>query len=456
MRPARAFLRRAASAAAASLCALALAAHASAQTLLRDAEIENYLRDYSDPLFEAAGLVPANVDIYLVGDRSLNAFVAGGSNVFVHTGLITEADTPNQLEGVLAHETGHIAGAHLARGADAIAAAGRPAMLSLVLGAALIAAGAPPEAGIAAVGLGQSVGLGSFLAYSQGQESAADQMAATYLDAVGSSGDGLVEFFGKLSNRQLLTSRRIDPYMQTHPLAARRQDRLAERTASNGHPGDTPEEVERLRMIQAKINGFIDEPYTTLRRYPLSDQSAPARYARAVAYYRASDLGQASREIDRLIAAEPDNPYFAELKGQMLFEHGRIAESVAPHRRSVELAPDEPLLRVNLGRALVATEEPAAVEEAVGVLNVALDMEPGNVFGWTELARAQARLGREELASLAQAEAYFAIGNLPEAHRFATRAAAALKAGTPEHTQALDVVNASVDAARRARGKRRR
>ena len=197
----------------------------------------------------------------------------------------------------------------------------------------------------------------------------------------------------------------------------------------------------------------MDAPYTTLRRYPLADQSLPARYARAVAYYRASDLPKATKEIDRLIAEQPENPYFAELKGQMLFEHGRVRESVEPHRRSVALAPDAALLRVNLARALVATEERESVEEAVGILGVALDMEPENGFGWTELARAHARLGDEALASLAQAEAFYAWGALPEAHRFASRARDMLEEGTRPHQQALDILNASRDAAAKARAR---
>ena len=181
----------------------------------------------------------------------------------------------------------------------------------------------------------------------------------------------------------------------------------------------------------------------------------PARYARAVAYYRASDLAKATTEIDRLIEEQPDNPYFAELKGQMLFEHGKVREAIEPHRRSVALSPDAALLRINLARALVATEERANVEEAARILGVALDMEPKNGFGWTELARAQARLGDEALASLAQAEAFFAFGDLAEAHRFATRAQGMLEPGTNAHQQANDIINASRDAAARARGRRR-
>ena len=446
----RSGLRRAAAGALGLAAGLALAGVAAAQSILRDAEIEAYLADYAHPLMEAAGVDPAGIDILLIGDDTLNAF-AGPGVMGMHTGLITTAETPNQIEGVLAHEVGHLAGAHAVRSAEAYARAGRPALMSLVLGAALIAAGAPPEAGIGTIGLGQNVARANILSYSRGQESAADQLGASYLEQVGSSTDGLVEFFGILSNRQLISARRIPPYALTHPLGQARMSRLRERAEANTAPGDTEDEVHRLRMIQAKINGFMDAPYTTLRRYPLADQSKPARYARAVAYYRASDLDAAMREIGRLVEAEPDNPYFAELLGQMLFEHGRVAEAVAPHRRSVSLAPQHPILKVNLARALVATEEEASVREAIGLLNVALDLEPDNAFAWTELARAQARLGNEPAAALAQAEAYYQRRALPEAHRFATLAAEQFEPGSPEHTQALDIVGASVDAARRAR-----
>ncbi len=428
-------------------------APARSQTLLRDAEIETWLRDYSEPLFEAAGLNADAVQTYLVGDPSLNAFVTAGLRVFVHTGLITAADNPNQIEGVLAHETGHLAGGHQQRGAEARAVAGRSAMLSLVLGAAVIAAGGAPEAGIGIMGLGQNIGLTEYLAYNRGQEAAADQAAVGYLETVGSSGQGLVEFFNKLSNRQLITSRRIDPYLLTHPLAIKRMAALRDRVAEqdNFDVQDSEEEMFRLRMIQAKINGFMQDPQSTMRQYPLRDQSPPARYARAVAYYRASQLPQATREIERLIESDPDNPYFWELKGQMLFEHGRIAEAVEPHRQSVAFGPQYALLKINLGRALVALEDEAKMTEAVEVLRAALRQEPDNSFASSELARADSYQGDEGLAHLAQAQAFYAGRNLPEAHRFATRARDALTPGTPEHLQALDIIVASEDIARRAR-----
>lgn len=428
---------------------------AHAQTLLRDAEIEQFLWDMSEPLFRAAGLEPQAVDIYIVGDSSLNAFVTAGQKVFVHTGLIQAADTPNQIEGVIAHETGHIAGGHQQRGADAFAKSARPAMLSLVLGAAAIAAGAPPEAGLVIAGAGQNAAIGNYLAYSRGQEAAADQAAVAYLDHTGRSVEGLIQFFDKLSNRQLISSRKPEAYLLTHPLPIKRMSALREQLASEAPDvgKDSEEEIFRLRMIQAKIDGFVQNPQATIRAYPLRDQSAPARYARAVAYYRDSQLDSALREIDRLIADDPKNPFFQELKGQMLFEHGKLRASVPPHRRSVELAPQYALLKINLARALVAQESKPEVAEGITLLKAALVQEPGNSFAWQELARAYALQGNEPLAALSQAEAFFATGRTPQAHRFASIARDKLEAGTPEHLRALDIIRASEDDARRARGR---
>lgn len=421
--------------------ALACIGQASAQVLLRDAEIEQWLDDYARPLFKAAGLPADQINILLIGDPTPNAF-AGGLNMGIHTGLITSADTPNQIEGVIAHETGHIAGGHTARSDEALSAAARPMLLSLVLAAGAIAAGAP-EAGIGILGLGQTVGLANILKYSRGQEASADQAAVTYLDAVHHSSEGIIEFFGKLRNSEILTNRRINPYLQSHPLSNQRITALTERAGKSPYfdVKDAPDEIERLKLIQAKINGFMQETNVTLRQYPLSDQSDPARYARAVAYYRGAFIDKALKEIDYLIQRYPNDPYYHELKGQMLFEFGRVEESIPSHRRSVELAPDKALLRINLGRALVATEDPARYPEAVKVLKAALLIEPDNAFGWSELARAYGGQGEDAMADLATAEARFHAGAKGEAARFAQRAKAGLKPGTPEWREASDIIS---------------
>lgn len=416
---------------------------ASAQSLLRDAEIEQWIDDYSRPLFAAAGLPADQIEILLIGDATPNAF-AGGLTMGIHTGLITSADTPNQIEGVIAHETGHIAGGHSARSDEMVALATRPIILSLVLGAAAIAAGAP-QAGIGILGLGQTIGLAEALTYSRGQEASADQAAVTYLDATQKSSAGLIDFFGKLRNLEIISSRRANPYLRSHPLSNQRITGLTERATTSPYydKEDSPEEIARLKLIQAKINGFLQDVNVTLRQYPGTDQSDPAHYARAVAYYRASQIEKAEREIDHLIAADGANPYYHELKGQMLFEFGRVPESIEPHRKSVELAPTKALLRINLGRSLVGTEDVAMYPEAVKELKAALLIEPDNSFGWFELARAYGGLGQESLADLATAESRFHAGARGEAALFARRAKTGLKPGTPEYRQAVDIIAAA-------------
>lgn len=419
-------------------------APASAQTILRDTEIEQFLDDYSRPVFRAAQIPADQIEILLIGDQSFNAF-AGGLLMGVNSGLITISDTPSQIQGVIAHEAGHIAGGHTTRSDEAYASAARPMLLSLVLAAGAIAAGAP-DAGIGILGLGQTIGIANALKYSRAQESSADQAALTYLDAIGRSGNGLIESFEKLRNEQLIHGGRINPYMQTHPLAVQRVTALQERARQSKYfdVKDSPEEIARLRLIQAKIKGFMQDVNSTLREYPLSDQSEPAHYARAVAYYRSADLDRALKEVNTLLENHPENPYFQELKGQMLFEFGRVAESIEPHRKSTELKPGKALLLINYGRALAATEEPENLELAVKELKSALLIESDNSFGWFELARAYGALGQEPLADLAMAESRYNVGAKPDAAKFAMRARNGLKKGTPEWRQATDIIVASI------------
>jgi predicted Zn-dependent protease len=431
-------------AAAAAIMAVAASDAAQAQSVLRDAEIEQFLDDYSLPVFRAAGIPADQIQILIIGDQTLNAF-AGGLIMGVNTGLLTISDTPSQIQGVIAHEAGHIAGGHSARSDDMMAAATRPMLLSLVLAAGAIAAGAP-DAGIGILGLGQTVGIANALKYSRGQESAADQAALTYLEAIGRSGSGLIESFSKMRNEQLIHGQRVNPYMQSHPLAVQRITALEERARAGRYfeVKDSPEEIERLRLIQAKIRGFMQDVNVTLRQYPLSDQSDAAKYARSVAYYRSADIERALNEIDKLLATHPENPYYNELKGQMLFEYGRVAESIEPHRKSVDLAPDKALLLINLGRAEAATDDPVRVADAVKNLKAALLLEPDNSFGWFELARAYGALDNEPLANLAMAESRYHEGAKPDAAQFAMRARSALKKGSPEWRQATDIIVASL------------
>ena len=418
-------------------------AQAQSISLLRDTEIETFLDDYSRPLMEVAGVNPDSIEILLVNDPSLNAF-AGGRYMGFHTGLLTIADTPNEVEAVIAHEVAHLAGGHSASRADAFAAASRPVILSLLLAAGAVAAGAP-EAGIGLLGLGQTVGTANALRFTRGQEATADQSSITYLDALGKSSKGALELWSKVRNSQIIRGRRINPYMQTHPLANDRLTALQQRAEASPyfHVEDSPEEIHRLHLIQAKIYGFLHDTNEVLRRYPLSDQSEPAHYARAVAYYRQSKIDEAIGEIQTLTEARPDHPYFHELKGQILFEYGRTVEAVEPYKRAIELRPDVALFRISLGRALLASNEPAMMREATKHFERALILERDNAFGWFELARAYGALGDEAMANLATAESRYHAGAHADANVFARRAIARLERGSTEWRQAMDIILAT-------------
>ena len=437
-----AFGRRIAEAAVA-LGALALitATPAAAQGLIRDAEIEETLRVYTNPLLEAAGLDPADVDLYIVNDASVNAFVAGGQNIFVHTGLILRADSPNEVIGVLAHETGHISGGHGARRSQDMQRALGPMLLSIGLGVLAIAAGAP-DAGAALISGSSAFGMGEIVRHTQVQESSADQAALQFLDATGQSGRGLISFFNTQIRPYEFMSRRAPPWMMTHPFSSDRVEALRERvqSAENYNATDSEENLRRFRFMQAKLVGFIQTQGQTLARYPLRDTSQPARYARAVAYYRVSDLTRARGELDVLMREDPNNPYFQELMGQILFENGRAEESIAYHRRSLELVPNQPLLQINLARALNAAEGRAGTDESIALLQAAVAREPDNAYAWRELAQARDLRGEEGLAQLASAEQNFALGDYNSALSFAERARRTLPRNTPSYQRANDIV----------------
>jgi len=426
----------------AALALVALsAAPAAAQGLIRDSEIEDTLRVYTTPLLQAAGLDPNDVSIYIVGDNSLNAFVAGGQNIFVHTGLILAADTPNELIGVLAHETGHIAGGHLARQREAVNKSMRTALISIGLGLLAIASGAP-DAGAVLMASSQNFAMGNMVRHTQVQESAADQAALDYLVRTGQSPRGLIDFFNKNVRPYEFMVRRMPPYLMTHPFTSDRVEALRQNV--QGSPlydvRDSEDYLERFRFMQAKLVGFILTQGETLARYPLSDTSQPARYARAVAYYRSSDLPRARQEMAVLMREEPQNPYFQELMGQILFENGRAEEALPYNRRALELEPGDALLQVALARALIAANGREGADEAVPLLQAAIDNESDNAYAWRELASAREIRGERSLAELASAELNFSVGNYPAAVSFAERARRELPRNTPSYQRATDIV----------------
>jgi predicted Zn-dependent protease len=361
----RQLVRHIAAAAAGAAALLGLSPAAHAQGLIRDTEIEAVMRDYADPLIAAAGLDVQSVDFYLIGDDSFNAFVTGGQNIFMHTGAIVIADRPLEIKGVIAHEIGHISGAHIARSQEA--ARGSMATMAATVGLGIIAALAGEGgAGAALIASGSQFAQLDFLAYTRSQEAAADQAALSYLEATGQSAQGLIATFERFRYQEVMSNQRRMEYFRSHPLSSQRIDAMRRRAEASPYfeREDTPEEIAELRRIQAKIIGFLYPPGQTFTRFPESDQSLPARYARSVAFYKEGRLERAREEIALLLEMEPDNPFFHELDGQMLYESGEVEASIAPYERAVELMPEAELIRIALAASLVAAGGEDNLEKA--------------------------------------------------------------------------------------------
>lgn len=453
-RPARrpSMIRNASLAAVAAL-SLALAAtpvarveaQSNAISLIRDAEIEAILRKDTDPILVAAGLQPKDVNLYLVGENDLNAFVSGGQNIFLNTGLIIKTENPNQLIGVIAHETGHIASGHLVRQNEAMRGATATRMLTFGLG--ILAAIAAPDPS-AAAGLFYSADYFAALqmmSYTRVQESAADQAAAKFIEKSGASGKGLVDFFNNFRSQEVFSEMRRYPYFRSHPLSSDRIGALRERvtSASNFAVTDTPEAMEEHLIMVAKLKAFMNFPQKTYQDYPDTDQTFPAKYARAIAHYKALETERAITDIDAMLKDHPTNPYLWELKGQVLFESGRAAEAEEPYRKSVELAPDQPLLGISLSQTLLALKKEGSVDDAIVFLDKALRQEDDNPMGWRLLAEAYERKGDAGMARLATAEMNYSLGQLAPARNFGMRARELLTEGTPQYRRANDIINAA-------------
>ena len=431
---------------AAAVCSATLPSTAwaqpSAPQTIRDTEIEEILHQESDPVFAAAGLNPKDVDIVIIQDKDLNAGTATGQLIGINTGLILRTENPNELAGVMAHETGHAAAGHPVRGEAEMQRAGlAPMILTLALGVLAAAAGATGP-GLALATSAPTFGMLNALAYSREQESRADQAAVTYLERSGQSARGLVDFFDNLRYQEVFSEARRYKFFVDHPISGDRIDALRRRAVEQPHWGavDSPPAIERHEIMKAKLAAFTDYPQQTFVKYKEGDRSFPARYARAIAYYRQLDTDRALRLIDGLIQDYPQDPYLFELKGQVYFESGRPKEAEAAHARSVELKPDAPLLRVNLAQAMLAQEDSHRADEAMTHLRKALTLEKDNSFAWRLMAQAYDAKGEGGEARLASAEEKFALGDNVQARIFALRARELLRRNTPEWRRATDIV----------------
>jgi len=418
----------------------------AAAGLIRDAEIERTLKGMAGPIFQAAGYPPNGIDLYIINDRSLNAFVANGNNMFLHTGLLQTLETPEELLAVIAHETGHIAGGHQARRQINIRNARGPALLGVLVGIAAGVAGGG-GAGTAVIAGSQSAIQRTLLRYNRGEESAADQAALDYLARARVDPIGLLKLLGRFRGQEVFNLGNVDPFVQTHPLSAERMQ-LVERRVAEAAEREFPADPERdywHGRMRAKLIGFLDSPERVLDRLEGEAETEEVLYSKAVALYRLPAMSEAIAATDRLIALRPNDPFYIELKGQILFETGNADQAVPLYRQAVRLAPGEPLLEAGLGRALLSLNRPEADAEALEVLQNARRRDLGDAAALRALATAYSRAGDQGMAALATAERYALTGRIKDALLHARRAAAALPEGSPGWLRAQDILSLEIE-----------
>ena len=420
--------------------------------ILRDSETEELLREYTRPILRVAGLERQNIQMVIINDPSFNAFVADGRRIFVNYGAILKSETPNQLIGVLAHETGHLAGGHLAKLREQLAQAQTQAIIAMLIGAGAIVAGARSgnsngglaNAGAAAIAGPQEMIRRSLLSYQRQQEENADRAGVKFLTATGQSSKGMYDTFKRFTDESLFAARGADPYLQSHPMPAERVAALEglARASPYWDKKDDPALQLRHDMVRAKISAFLERPDTVYRRYPLSNTSLPARYARAIATYLHGDLNSAIAQIDGLIQVQPNNAYLYEVRGQALLEGGKPNEAIAPLHKALALSHNAPLIEMLLGQALVATDNKAHTDEAISLLRAAVARETEAPLGYLQLAMAYGRKGDYAEADLASAQAAYLRGDSKTARELASRAKTRFAIGTPGWVKADDIVTA--------------
>jgi predicted Zn-dependent protease len=416
----------------------------SGPQVLRDTETEQLFHDMSLPLIQAAGLDPGSVKVVLLNDPEINAFVSQGQTVYLQSGLIQAADNVNQVQGVVAHELGHVIAGDAIRSGEGEKQAMGITILSLLLGVAAVAAGAG-DAGMGIMQAGQRAALGGLLAFTRGQEATADATGTRLLSKAGISGKGMLDFFGKLQNMEYrLAIYDKDSFDRDHPLSSERIEALQQTLRSDpawNKPVD-PKLEARFERVKAKLLGYVD-PKQAVLRYPESDQSVPAHYARAYAYHLGGYPDKAEQEANALLAIDPHDPYFLELKGQILLEDGKPKDAVPPLREATERSGNAPMIAAMLGHALVETNDPKNFAEAKDILKVAVNRDNEDPFAWYQLGIIYDHEGDQPRAQLATAERSNLEGDNKLALASAQMAMKGIPPGTPDYLRAQDIAMVS-------------
>nr|WP_152047875.1 M48 family metalloprotease [Aureimonas psammosilenae] len=417
--------------------------------IVRDAEIEALVADYTRPIFKVAGLKQP-VDIILVNNPEFNAFVSG-RRIFVNTGTIVGSGTPNELIGVLAHETGHLAGGHQNRLRQQVDQAQRIATIAGVLGIGLAAAGAAAGSGnLARAGTGIFAGGGTaamrgLLGYQRSEETTADRSALVYLEKAGQSPKGLITSFERLERNNILSGVQSSRYISSHP-APRDRISLMETTARQSpyfDKTDSPDLQLRHDLARAKIVAYNEGGGAVQRLFRKDPRGLPALYGDAISTHLAGSPALALQKIDAVVAKAPKNPYFHEMRGEILLEAGRAKDAATAFQTAAKLDPRKSgLIEASIGQALVTSGDASQMKEAVSRIKQGIDADPSNANAYRFLAMAYNKLGDDASAELATAEGYWHGGAMKDAKLFAARAQLKMKPGTPQWLRAQDILQA--------------
>jgi len=426
-------------------------------TVLSDTEIGATLQAYARPLLIAGGMQPDSVRINMVVDDSINAFATPGNNIFFHTGLLLKAQNSNEVIGVMAHEIGHIAGGHVIMVASDMAAPNAISLLATLLGVAVGVVSGNPEAGMAVMMGGQRAAMGSFLSFSRGQESRADQFALKALSDSHQSAKGLHDFFDRLAEEELLVTSNQDPYVRTHPLNRDRMGSIsaAMQTAPYTNAPLDPELERQHRRMTAKLFAFLKPQITTLQRYPESDQSIEGRYARAIAYYRRGQFDKSLPLVDSLLTDAPKDPYFWQIKGDMQLSRSRVDDAVIAYREALKYLPDAPEILSALAHAAVESGKPEYAGEAQAALKRALTVDPENPGAWDMLARSYSQNNETGLSAYAASERAILLGQFGDVARYSAQAEKLLEKDTPTWYRLQDIKIQAQNYLREMQDKRR-
>ena len=397
--------------------------------LIRDAEVERFLYNLSNPIFKAANLNSKDIKIYIVNDDSLNAFVSGGQNVFINTGLILKYKTPDTLIGVIAHETGHIAAGHLARASEGAEAAEGAMILSYLLGIGAALGGSPDAAQGLIMG-GSQTAQKLYMKFTRNQEEAADKHAVVYLDKLSYPASGLVELLEFFESEMIGYKGQIDEYLLSHPVSRKRIDLIKNLTAGKNFSDKKINEKlqESMNYVLAKLEGFMGNPHSLIEKYQDKDDKF-SNYKKSLAYFRLGNVKQSIALLDQIIFDEKSNIFLGflyEMKGQILFETGDIENSILAYDKAIKLLDnqDSALAKISFATAILSLkkEDRDLLKLAIRKLEEAQKFDEENPYLFKQLALAYSKIGDEGMSLLSLAEFNLLIGKKDRVRDFAQSA----------------------------------